>query len=135
MKQLESSQFKIKKNAKGKVEKYKARLIAKGYKQQHEVDYDEMFASIVRMKTIHLLISLVAQMGWRIFQLDVKSAFLNGYFEENVYIEQPMEYIVKKEVELVHVKAQDQVTDIFTKPLKLEDFRRLKARLGVSNFL
>ncbi|RDX93243.1 hypothetical protein CR513_24525, partial [Mucuna pruriens] len=45
------------------------------------------------------------------------------------------ECIVKKEVELVHVKTQDQVADIFTKPLKFEDFRRLRARLGVQNFL
>ncbi|RDX82225.1 hypothetical protein CR513_37010, partial [Mucuna pruriens] len=86
--------FKIKKNAKGEVERYKARLVAKGYKQQHGIDYDEVFAPVARMETIRLLISIAAQMGWRIFQLDVKSAFL---------------CIVKKEVELVHVKTQDQI--------------------------
>ena len=52
--------YKVKKNANGKVEKYKARLVVKGYKQRHGVDYDEVYAPIARMETIHLLISLAA---------------------------------------------------------------------------
>ncbi|RDY01786.1 hypothetical protein CR513_14843, partial [Mucuna pruriens] len=87
--------FKIKKNAKGEVERYKARLVAKGYKQQHGVDYDEVFAPVARMETIHLLISIVAQMGWRIYKLGVKSDFLNGYLDENVYLEQSMGFAIK----------------------------------------
>ena len=87
--------FKIKKNAKGEVERHKARLVAKGYKQQYGVDYDEVFAPVARMETIRLLISLAAQMKWRIFQLDVKSAFLNGYLEEDVYVEQPMGFVIE----------------------------------------
>ncbi|RDX69179.1 hypothetical protein CR513_51741, partial [Mucuna pruriens] len=53
------------------------------------------------METIHLLISIAAQMGWRIFQLDVKSAFLNGYLDENVYVEQPMGFAIKGQEEKV----------------------------------
>ncbi|RDY07501.1 hypothetical protein CR513_08379, partial [Mucuna pruriens] len=87
--------FKIKKNARGEIKRYKARLVVKGYKQQYEIDYDEVFAPVARMETIRLLISIAAQMGWRIFQLDVKSAFLNDYLEENVYIEQPMSFAIK----------------------------------------
>lgn len=61
------------------MEKYKARLVAKDYKKKHEVDNDEGFAPFALIETIHLLISLAAQMKWRIYQLDMKYA---GYLEE-----------------------------------------------------
>jgi len=86
--------YKTKKNASGEVERYKAQLVVKGYKQKHGVDYDEVYAPVARMDTIRLLISLAAQMKWKIYQLDVKSAFLNGYLEE-VYIEQPSGFVVE----------------------------------------
>ncbi|MBV8801912.1 MAG: hypothetical protein JO131_02910, partial [Gammaproteobacteria bacterium] len=85
--------YKVKKNANGEVEKYKARLVAKGYKQQAGIDYDEVFAPVARLETIRLIISLAAQNNWKIFQMDVKSAFLNGYLEEEVYVEQPIGFI------------------------------------------
>jgi hypothetical protein len=84
----------MKKNAKGEVERYKAKLVVKGYSQQQGIDYDEVFAPIARLETIRLLIALAAQNKWSIFQMDVKSAFLNGYLEE-VYVEQPIGYVVK----------------------------------------
>ena len=87
--------FKAKRNAQGEVERYKARLVAKGYSQRQGIDYDEVFAPVVCLETIHLLISLAAQNQWKIFQMDVKSAFLNGYLEEEVYLEQPFDYVVK----------------------------------------
>ena len=87
--------YKIKKNKRGEVEKYKARLVAKGFSQQHGIDYDEVFAPVARLETIRLIIALAAQKRWRIFQMDVKSAFLNGHLEEDVYVEQPEGYIVK----------------------------------------
>ena len=79
----------------GEVEKYKAHLVAKGFSQQHGVDYDEVFAPMAHLETIRLIIALTAQKRWRIFQMDVKSAFLNGHLEEDVYVEQPEGYIVK----------------------------------------
>jgi transposase InsO family protein len=85
--------FKKKVNAQGEVERYKARLVAKGYKQQEGVDYDEVFAPVARMETVRLLISLAAQSKWDIYQMDVKSAFLNGILEEEVYVEQPPGYV------------------------------------------
>lgn len=70
--------FKTKLNENGEVDKYKARLVAKGYCQQYEVDYAEVFAPVARLETIRMIISLAAQKAWKIYQLDVKSAFLHG---------------------------------------------------------
>lgn len=78
----------MKKNSSGKVERYKARLVAKRYSQKAGIDYDELFAPVARLETIRLLISIAAQNRWKLYQMDVKSAFLNGFLEEDVYIEQ-----------------------------------------------
>ena len=87
--------YKTKKNAKREVKKHKARLVAKGYSQKAGIDYDEVFAPIARLETVRLIISLAAQNRWKIHQMDVKSAFLNGVFEEEVYIQQLPGYKVK----------------------------------------
>ncbi|PWA98023.1 hypothetical protein CTI12_AA024020 [Artemisia annua] len=87
--------YKAKKNAKGEVEKYKARFVAKGYKQKHVIDYEEVFASVARLETIRMIIAIVAQYRWKIHQMDVKSAFLNGLLEEEIYVEQPEGYVAK----------------------------------------
>ena len=87
--------YKAKKNSKGDVERYKARLVVKGYKQKQGVDYDEVFAPVARLETIRLLLSLAAQNHWKIHQMDVKSAFLNGNLVEEVYIEQPLGFVVE----------------------------------------
>jgi hypothetical protein len=94
--------YKTKLNEHGEVDKYKARLVAKGYTQQHGVDYTEVFAPVVRMDTIRLVLALAAQKWWSLFQLDVKSAFLHGELNEEVYVEQPPDYIVKGEENKVY---------------------------------
>lgn len=71
----------------GEVDKYKAPLVAKGYKHKFWIDYKEVFAPI--HDTIRLVLALAAQNSWFIFQLDVKSAFLHGNLEEHVFINQP----------------------------------------------
>ncbi|GKV28920.1 hypothetical protein SLEP1_g37906 [Rubroshorea leprosula] len=71
---------KLKEN--GEVDKYKVRLVTKGYKQEFGVDYQEVFAPVARHDTIRLVISLAAQNSWPVFQLDVKSAFLHGDLDE-----------------------------------------------------
>ncbi|XP_070046079.1 uncharacterized protein [Nicotiana tomentosiformis] len=73
--------YKIKNNVDGDVERYKARLMAKGYKQRQGSDYEEFYAPIAHMEMIRLLISMATQMKWKIHQLDVKLAFLNGNLE------------------------------------------------------
>ena len=79
--------FKTKLNPNGSICKHKARLVVKGYAQQYGVDYQETFAPVARYDTIILLFVLVAQNSWHIHQLDVKSAFLNGFVDEEIYVE------------------------------------------------
>jgi hypothetical protein len=79
--------YKTKFNENGEIDKYKARLIAKGYTQEHGIDYTEVFAPVACMDTVCLVISLTAQKQWTIFQLDVKSTFLHGYLSEDVFVE------------------------------------------------
>ena len=80
---------KIKYVADGSVEKYKARFVAKGYARKEGIEYEETFAPVARYTSIWTIVSLAAQMGWEIHQMDVKTTFLNGEIEEEVYIEQP----------------------------------------------
>lgn len=87
--------YKTKFNENGEVDKHKARLVVKGYSQQHGVDYTEVFAPVARMETIRLVVALAAQKGWAIYQLDVKSAFLYGELNEEVFVEQPLGYVKK----------------------------------------
>ena len=60
------------------MEKYKARFVARGFLQVERVDYDETFAPVAHYTSIRALISIVVEMGWKIHQMDVKTAFLNG---------------------------------------------------------
>lgn len=81
--------FKTKFNENGEVDKYKARLVAKGYCQQYGIDYAEVFPPVARLDTIRIVIALAAQKSWVIYQLDVKSAFLHGEINEEVFVDQP----------------------------------------------
>ena len=89
--------YKIKKDVKGNLVKHKARLVAKGYVQEQGVDFEEVFAPVARMESVRLLIALAAQESWRLHHMDVKSDFLNGELEEEVYVKQPPGYIKEGE--------------------------------------
>ncbi|GKC63564.1 retrovirus-related pol polyprotein from transposon TNT 1-94, partial [Tanacetum coccineum] len=65
------------------------RLVSKGYKQEEGIDYDETFAPVARLEAIRIFLAYASYMGFTIFQMDVKSAFLNGKISEEVYVEQP----------------------------------------------
>lgn len=81
--------YKIKYVVDGSVDNYKARFVAKGYAQKEGIDYEKTFAPVTQYTSIRSIISLAAQMGWEIHQMDVKVLFLNGVIEEEVYIKQP----------------------------------------------
>ena len=86
--------YKIKHEVDESVDKYKERFVARGFSQKEGEDYDETFAHVARYTSIRAIMSLVASMGWSLHQMDVKTVFLNGAIEEEVYIEQPQGFEV-----------------------------------------
>jgi hypothetical protein len=70
--------FKLKRDEQGSVVKHKARLVVKGYSQQHGIDYEKVYAPVARLEAIRLLLALAAQQGWEVHHMNVKSTFLNG---------------------------------------------------------
>jgi len=70
----------------------KARLVAKGYNQEEGINYDETFAPVVRLEVIRLLLAFACMSGFKLFQMDVKSSFLNGFINEEVYVSQPPDF-------------------------------------------
>jgi len=81
--------FRNKFDEQGTVTRNKARLVVQGYNQEEGIDYEETFAPVARSEAIRILIAFVAHMKFKLYQVDVKSAFLNGYFKEEVYVMQP----------------------------------------------
>ncbi|XP_070039221.1 uncharacterized mitochondrial protein AtMg00820-like [Nicotiana tomentosiformis] len=73
----------------GNTTRKKARLVDQGYNQEEGIDYDETFAHVARMEAIKILISFATHMEFKLFQMDVKSAFLNGHLKEKVFVKQP----------------------------------------------
>lgn len=84
--------YKIKRKSYGSLDRYKACLVAKGFKQQYGVDYDDTFYPVVKHATIRIIISIAISRGWSLRQLDVQNAFLHGVLEEEVYMQQPPGY-------------------------------------------
>jgi hypothetical protein len=78
--------YKIKHATDGSVKKYKARFVARGFSQVEGIDYEETFAPVARYTSIRTIIALTASMGFKLHQMDVKTTFLNGEIEEEVYI-------------------------------------------------
>ncbi|CAM8934750.1 unnamed protein product [Rhodiola kirilowii] len=81
--------FKNKSDEHGNITRNKARLVAQGFTQIEGVDFDETFASVARLEVIRLLLALACHLKFKLFQMDVNSAFLNGLLNEEVYVAQP----------------------------------------------
>ena len=84
--------FRNKMNEKGDVVRNKARLVCKGYSQQEGIDYEETYALVARIEAVRLSLAYATHKKFKVYQMDVKSTFLNGELEEEVYIEQPEGY-------------------------------------------
>ncbi|KFD60150.1 hypothetical protein M514_27678 [Trichuris suis] len=85
--------FKAKLDSQGRVQTYKARLVARGFSQKYGEDYDETFAPVVKHDTIRVLFAVAAARGLHVRHLDVKCAYLNGKLEEELYMEQPQGFV------------------------------------------
>ncbi|GJR12894.1 ribonuclease H-like domain-containing protein [Tanacetum coccineum] len=85
--------FRNKRDERSIVVKNKARLVAQGFRQEEGIDYDEVFAPVARIEAIRLFLAFASYMGFTVYQMDVKSAFLYGTIEEEVYVHQPPGFI------------------------------------------
>ena len=94
--------FKKKLNAAVKVEKYKYRLVSKGYSQVEGVDFGEIFSHVAKLTSIIFLLSLAASFDLEVEQMDVKTTFLHGNLYEEIYMKQPERFTVKGKRELVY---------------------------------
>ncbi|CAL9020228.1 unnamed protein product, partial [Prunus brigantina] len=81
--------FKNKTDEQGNVVRNKARLVAQGYTQMEGIDFDETFAPVARLESVRLLLAIACHLKFKLYQMDVKTAFLNGVLNEEVYVEQP----------------------------------------------
>nr|GFB94413.1 retrovirus-related Pol polyprotein from transposon TNT 1-94 [Tanacetum cinerariifolium] len=98
--------FKNKKDESSLVILNKARLVTVGYSQQEGIDYDETFAPVARIEAIRLFLAYVAHKDFTVYQMDVKTSFLNGILKEGVYVGQPLGFVSKQYPD--HVYALDK---------------------------
>jgi hypothetical protein len=94
--------WKNKKGEKGEVVRNKSRLVAQGYSQKEGIDYEETFAPVARLEAIRILLAFFVAEGFKLHQMDVKSAFLNGVLEEEVFVRQPPGFESEKYPHMVY---------------------------------
>eukprot|EP00253_Pinus_taeda_P035199 PITA_35199 len=131
--------YKIKYKADVLLDKYKARIVAKGYAQKEGVDYIETFAPTAKWGTIRTLFSLVGQNSWKVHHMDVKTIFLNGNLKEDVYMFQPEGFVVKgkdqKDCNPVTTPIEQNLKLTSTEGSMFEDPTKYKKIVGNLNFL
>nr|GEU69128.1 reverse transcriptase domain-containing protein [Tanacetum cinerariifolium] len=103
----------------GIVSRNNARLVAQGYNQQEGIDYDETYAPVARNESIRILLAYAYALDFKLFQMDVKSAFLNGFINEEVYVAQPSGFIDFEKPD--HVYKLRKLYTLLNKHPKLED--------------
>ncbi|GKA65049.1 retrovirus-related pol polyprotein from transposon TNT 1-94 [Tanacetum coccineum] len=118
--------FRNKLDENGIVSRNKARLVAKGYNQQEGIDNDETYAPVARLESIRILLAYACALDFKLFQMDVKSAFLNGFINEEVYVAQPLGFIDFEKPD--HVYKLKKALDVLKQAPKAW-YDRLKAFL------
>ena len=93
--------FKKKTDADGNVTIYKALLVAKGYRQVQGIDYDETFSPVAKLKSVRIMLAIAAYYAYEIWQMDVKTTFLNDYLKEELYMMQPEGFVDPKNADKV----------------------------------
>ena len=88
-------------NEQGEVVRNKERLVCKGYSQQERIGYEKTYAPMARIEVVRLFLAYAAHKKFKVYQMDVKSAFLNGEIEEEVYIEQPEGFPLTNDKDMV----------------------------------
>ncbi|CAI7769115.1 unnamed protein product [Closterium sp. NIES-54] len=84
--------LRVKTDAEGRLERCKTRLVIKGFQQREGIDFQEVFAPVAKASTLRLLLAAAAICGWKVEQMDVKTAFLYGVVDEEIYMKQPEGY-------------------------------------------
>ncbi|KAJ9566856.1 hypothetical protein OSB04_002822 [Centaurea solstitialis] len=133
--------FKNKKDEDNVVVRNKARLVAKGYRQQEGIDYNETFAPVARIEAIRMFLAYAAHKDFTVYQMDVKTAFLNGVLKEEVYVSQPEGFVDKDHPDHVYILDKALYDDIIfgsTCPDFCETFSKLTryemSMMGELNF-
>ena len=93
--------FKTKRDSRGKIERYKARLVVKGYSQKEAIDFKETFSPMSTKDSFRVIMAIVAHFDLELHQMDVKTTFLNGDLDEDVYMEQPTGFVEVGKEDLV----------------------------------
>ena len=93
--------YKVKRNAEGNVDRFKARLVAQGFSQEKGADYKDVFAPVARYNSIRVVLAVANALNLELHQMDVKTAFLNGKLEEDIYMAQPEGCIDKDKPDMV----------------------------------
>ena len=81
--------FRSKTHSDGSIERYKAHLVAKGFTQEYEIDYEETFTPVARISSVYALLAIAVASKWDLFQINVKNVFLNRELSEEVYMQPP----------------------------------------------
>jgi histone deacetylase 1/2 len=85
--------YRIKHRVDGSIERYKVRLVARGFSQQEGIDYFEIFNQVIKQATVRLVFSITVSRNWKVHQLDIHNAFLNGVLTKEVYMKQPPGFV------------------------------------------